>query len=92
MSVAMLVRSIVDHVPPLLGSKSFPEVANNYRGASSFKKSMQNLDRSLRNIADAYLHVQIRSKESVPTPVQVNFCADLDVLLAEIIRLVSMKS
>jgi hypothetical protein len=48
---------------------------------------MQNLNHSLRNIADAYLHVQIRAKESTPTAVQVNFSADLDVLLAEVLRI-----
>jgi hypothetical protein len=87
MSIAMLVRGIVDHVPPIFGCVSFNEVANNYSGATSFKKSMQNLNHSLRNIADAYLHVQIRAKESTPTAVQVNFSADLDVLLAEVLRI-----
>jgi hypothetical protein len=89
MSVAMLVRAIVDHVPPVFGCTSFAEVANNYAGAYSFKKSMQNLNSSLRNIADAHLHVQIRRSESIPTAVQVNFSADLDVLLAEVLRLVA---
>jgi len=87
MSIAMLVRGIVDHVPPIFGCVSFNEVPNNYSGATSFKKSMQNLNHSLRNIADAYLHVQIRAKESTPTAVQVNFSADLDVLLAEVLRI-----
>jgi len=83
----MLVRAIADHVPPVFGCASFPEVANNYACAASFKKSMQNLNQSLRNIADAHLHVQIRKSESVPTAVQVNFSADLDVLLAEVLRI-----
>lgn len=88
MATAMLVRSIVDHVPPILRCKDFNEVANNYPGAKSFRGSMQHLDQSLRNIADAHLHVQVRSSESLPTGPQVDFRADLDVLLAEVVRLV----
>jgi hypothetical protein len=44
------------------------------------------LDRSLRNIADAHLHVQIRTSEVLPTGPQVDFRADLDVLLSEVVR------
>ena len=86
-SIAMLVRSIVDHVPPIFGQANFAGVANNYAGAASFKKSAQHLDKSLRNIADGQLHIQIRQQESLPGSAQVNFGADLDVLLAEIIRI-----
>ncbi len=86
LAVTILTRAILDHVPPIFGYNSFSEVANNY-GSGSFKKSMQHLQNSLRNIADAYLHTHIRNKESLPTRTQVNFSNDLDVLLAEIIRL-----
>ena len=88
LSVYMLGRAILDHVPPIFSCKSFAEVANNYStGGKSFKQSMQNLENSLRNIADAHLHVQIRKSETLPNVTQVNFSADLDVLLAEIVRL-----
>jgi hypothetical protein len=87
MSVAMLLRAITDHVPPIFGFRTFSEVANNYAGAKSFRQSTQHLDRSLRNIADAHLHVQVRGSEVLPTAAQVDFRADLDVLLGEIVRL-----
>jgi len=87
MATAMLGRAILDHVPPIFNCTKFIEVASNYKGSSSFKKSMEHLDKSLRNIADHHLHVQIRNKESLPTKAQVNFSPDLDVLLAEIVRL-----
>ena len=48
---------------------------------------MANLNSSLRNIADAHLHVQIRQSEILPTQTQVDFRADLDALLAEIVRI-----
>ena len=66
--------------------KTFPEVANNYQCEKSFRGSMQHLDKSLRNIADAHLHIQIRSSEVLPTGPQVDFRADLDVLLGEVVR------
>ena len=86
MTMAMLMRAIIDHVPPIFGVNQFSEVANNYKGAKSFKDSMTHLEGSLRKIADSHLHVQIRKKETLPTYSQVNFSAELDVLLAEIIR------
>jgi hypothetical protein len=86
MSIAMLVRAIADHIPPILGQQSFTAVASNYSGAKSFKGSMQRLDTSLRNVADAHLHTQARSRDVLPTFNQVDFRADLDVLLGEIIR------
>jgi len=87
MSVAMLIRAITDHIPPAFGCKTFAEVANNYAGTKSFRGSMQHLHGSLKNIADAHLHVQIRRSETQPNEAQVDFRADLDVLLSEFVRL-----
>jgi hypothetical protein len=87
-AVAMLVRSILDHVPPIFGQKTFTEVANNYKEARSFKEAMHNLDGSSRKIADSFLHVQIRAKEALPNKTQVNFSNNLDVLLSEIARVI----
>lgn len=87
MTIAMLTRTIIDHVPPLLGFKTFGEVANNYTGARSFSDSMKHLGESMRKISDSILHTIIRNKETLPTFVQVNFSRDLDVLLGEIIRI-----
>lgn len=88
LAVSMLCRSILDHVPPIFGCKSFGEVANNYSsGSKSFKQSMDHLENSLRKIADSYLHVQIRKKESLPNRTQVNFSSDFDLLLSEIVRI-----
>lgn len=85
LSTAMLVRAIADHIPPVFGKTSFTEVANNH-GSKSFKESMKNLDNSSRKISDAHLHTQIRKKEVLPNSNQVDFSNDLDVLLAEIYR------
>lgn len=86
LAVPLLVRSIIDQVPPVFGFKTFGQVANNY-GPKSFKDSTTHLENSSRKIADSYLHTPIRSKEALPNGTQVNFANDLDVLLQEIFRL-----
>jgi len=83
---AMIVRAILDHVPPIFGYVAFKQVAANYAGAS-FKDSMARLENSLRNIADGHLHRPIRKSEVLPNRTQVYFGQDLDVLLAEVVRL-----
>jgi hypothetical protein len=88
---SMLVRSVVDHVPPIFGFKSFAEVSSNYAGNKSFRASMSHLDRSLRNLADGNLHTHIRQTESLPTETQVRFWADLDRLLEEIVRILTKR-
>ena len=86
-SVIMLVRSVIDHVPPIFQYTRFSELANNYGdGGKSFKESIERLDNSSRKIADGYLHNKIRSKEILPNETQVNYSNDIDLLLSEIIR------
>jgi hypothetical protein len=89
-AVTMLARAVIDHIPPIFGCIEFTEVANNYGGKTackSFKKSMQNLRNSMKNIADSHLHDRIRSKETLPNQTQVNFSNDFDILLAEVVRI-----
>ena len=83
---AMLVRAIVDHVPPIFGKNSFSDVASQH-GGKSFKEHMSHLDKSLRKVADGHLHQQIRRSESLPMPQQIAFGPALDALLAEVARL-----
>lgn len=86
-SIGMLIRSLIDHIPPLFEKNSFAEVANNYEGDKSFKDLMKRLDKSQRLIADRYLHAQIGRKEILPSFVQIDFKAELDILLSEIIKI-----
>lgn len=53
---------------------------------------MIHLDKSLRKIADSFLHTQIRKKETIPNATQVDFRRDLDVLLGEIVRILKLTS
>jgi hypothetical protein len=89
-ALAALIRSVLDHVPPVFGCKSFSEIASSYKGGKSFKESMNYLDSSARKIADQHLHAQARRGEILPNIVQVDFSNDLDVLLAEIVRVLKV--
>ncbi|MEL7069768.1 MAG: hypothetical protein AAGN15_14090 [Cyanobacteria bacterium J06581_3] len=88
LATAMLLRSILDHVPPIFSKASFKEVASGH-GGRSFKHAMEHLEKGARKIADSHLHVPIRKKEVLPTSLQVNFSQYLDFLLAEVIVLLS---
>ncbi|MGZ5624184.1 MAG: tyrosine-type recombinase/integrase [Methylobacter sp.] len=87
LSMAFLIRAVLDHVPPVFGCETFGQIANNYAGTKSFKRNMDHLHNALRNIADNYLHSHIRHKEDLPTFLQVDFRSQLDQLLGEIIRI-----
>ncbi len=86
-SIILLTRALIDHVPPVFGFKTFNEVVSNYGGTKSFKESMDRLNSSSRKIADQHLHTSIRKSESIPTMNQVDFSNDIDVLLAEVHRI-----
>ena len=85
-ATAMLMRGLLDHVPPVFGKRTFAEVANDC-GSKSFKESIVHLENGARKIGDAHLHSPIRKRETLPTAQQVAFGPELDVLLAEIIRI-----
>ena len=84
-ALAALVRTVLDHIPPVFGYKSFSEVANNYAGGKSLKESMNHLDSSARRIADQHLHAQARRSEVMPNIVQVDLLNNLDVLLPRLL-------
>lgn len=91
LSIAFLVRAVIDHIPPIFGLHTFTELTNNYPSTKSFKKHMEHLSNSLRNVADGYLHVPIRSKEELPLFTQVDFRSPLDQLLGEVVRVLKKQ-
>jgi hypothetical protein len=86
LSCGMLIRSILDHIPPIFEKKNFTEVANNY-GTKSFRDIILPLEVSSRKISDSYLHTPVRTKEILPNKTQVSFQPNMDTLLSEIIRI-----
>jgi len=89
LAVGALVRAVLDHIPPVFESKTFDEVANNYKSkgdSKSFKDSMTHLNSSMRKITDSFLHSQIRKSETLPNDTTIDCKRDLDKLIGEIVR------
>jgi hypothetical protein len=87
-ATAMLIRGLLDHVPPVFGFRTFSEVANNYAGGGrSFRETMHHLENASRKVGDAHLHMPFRKSETLLTEQQVNCGQQLDVLLSEIVRI-----
>lgn len=91
LAMAMLLRAILDHVPPVFSKASFKEVASGC-GGKSFKDTMKHLQDGARKIADSHLHIQVRRTEVLPTYLQVNFSPYLDVLLAEVVAILQSEA
>ena len=81
-SCAMLLRAVLDHIPPIFGKTSFDDVCAQY-GGKSFKDIVRPLNETAKKIGDDYLHTQISKKVLAATKTQVNFQANLDTLLNE---------
>ena len=90
LATIMLIRSILDHIPPLFGMNTFGDVASQCGGGGkSFKEAMQRLEQSARKIGDAHLHTRIRKAEVLPSMQQVSFGPELDTLLGEFVRILA---
>lgn len=93
-SVSLLVRTILNHVPPIFGERTFENVVENCGSkgnALSFKRHLQNLQDSDRRVADGHAHSLIGKKEVLPTEIQIDCRSDLDILLTEVIKKLSDK-
>lgn len=89
-SCAMLLRAILDHVPPIFGKTSFADVCAQH-GNKSFKDIMRPLNETAKKIGDDYLHTQISKKVLAVTKTQVSFQANLDTLLNEVAAILERK-
>lgn len=87
-SVGFLARAIVDHVPPIFNQNSFSSVAAQIPGErhTSFKKSCDRLDKSLKNIVDRSIHKQIDAVSIPPFKEEIDFSNDLNTLLARVVE------
>lgn len=63
----MLLRGILDHIPPLLGKNKFNEVVSGYNWGSQRSSRLKALNElsEFRNISDYTLHSQISDKSDV---------------------------
>ena len=86
MSIGFILRSILNHVPPIFGMESFARVASEYPFAKSVKSALGRLQAQGRDGADFHLDQPIRKREALPTAAQVAFSQELDVLLGDMIE------
>jgi len=86
-AVGALLRTILHHVPPVFGMKEFKHVASDYSWGKSHKNRIMKLSESAKDIADNILHEHIRKLEVLPKKPRVDFKAELDILLAEIVTI-----
>ncbi len=84
-AVGMLIRAIIDHIPPIFSQRTFEEVIA-YHGNQSFKENARILDKQIRKISDRYLHEPISSHEDLANQQQVNVIPNLDSLLGDVIK------
>lgn len=90
LSVLMLLRTILNHVPPVFGQRTFAGVIGQV-GEKSFKETMERLDSFLRKLADEVLHWPITKRVDIPNDQRVDFRAPLDRLLSEIYLILDAK-
>jgi hypothetical protein len=89
-SCGMLLRAILDHIPPIFNKKGFEDVCAQH-GGRSFKDIVRPLNETARKIGDDYLHTQVSKKVLAITKTQVSFQANLDTLLNEIAAILESK-
>ena len=86
-AVALLIRTVMNHIPPVFGFKKFEEVANNPKFISSVKRALGTLQNSMKHLADIIAHEQISEKEPRSiSGVEVDCRQSLKLLLDEILR------
>lgn len=80
-AVAILIRSILDITPPIFEKNNFAQVVSNVSMSRSHKKQLETLQNSLRNYADGCVHIQIDNVHAYPNKSNLNFSAELSILL-----------
>lgn len=80
----LLIRAIMNHIPPVFGHSTFEQVAANV--PRSQKETFTHLQSGVRKLADMYTHTPIRRREAYPTRTQVDpYKAQVEVLLQEVL-------
>ncbi|NQY74352.1 MAG: hypothetical protein HRT90_06270 [Candidatus Margulisbacteria bacterium] len=84
LSCILLIRAVINHVPPIFGHKTFAQViANSNR---SVKAVLSYLEDQARPIADLHTHMLIRKNENIPTKHQIEpYKPSFEILIQEVI-------
>ncbi len=89
LAISSLLRMFIDHIPPVFWFRSFKEIVSSYKFSKSDKKNMEHLLWAMKNISDWNLHSHISKKEILPLKRTIEFRADFDVLLKNIILILN---
>lgn len=84
-ATGMLIRVLLDYVPPIFGRNTFGDVIAHYDG-DSFKKSMRRLNDSGRDVYNIRIHEHISRQKDLANPIEVDVGMELNLLLGEIIK------
>jgi hypothetical protein len=83
-ATTLLMRAVLNYVPPLFGQESFPQVVAHID--RSLKDSFNHLENGLRKIADFHTHRRISPTEFYPSPAQVEpFKPQFELLLQQVV-------
>lgn len=81
---ALLIRAVLNHVPPVFGKEHFSDVVG--QSGRSIKAILKRLNEDARPIADLHTHILMRHKESLPSKSQIEpYKAAFEVLIQEVI-------
>lgn len=84
LATSMLIRALINHVPPIFGHETFKQVAS--QSTKSRQALFKPLDETARDVADLHTHDTIRHKENLPTKRQLEpFKSNIEFLLQEIL-------
>lgn len=87
-SSALLLRAIMNHIPPVFGATTFSEVVAH--AGRSVKAILARLNEEARPIADLHTHFLMRPTEHLPTKNQLEpYKASFEVLIQEVLVSVS---
>lgn len=84
LSSILLIRAVMNHVPPVFGQSTFAAVAAN--AGRSVKPMLEKLEKEARPIADLHTHILMRPREFLPSRNQVEpYKGSFELLLQEVI-------
>ena len=83
-ATALLMRTVLNYVPPIFGHDTFPQVLANIN--RSLKESFDHLENGLRKIADYHTHRRIGPADCYPSSAQIEpFKPQFELLLQEVV-------
>lgn len=84
-ATALLMRAVLNYVPPLFGHETFSQVAANV--GRSLKDNFNHLENGLRKVADYHTHRRIDAADSYPSAAQVEpFKPQFEMLLRQVLQ------